>query len=643
MKTKLKKHNDIRESCAIINKLFQTENFFNRLCEYSNNDIDQVINNISKIINYYLVSKDIIYTYTLEELLTVATITPKVDGILIHPTHSHYEKRCKLKGLNSTSILQDYEAIALQAVEHAVSFTTSTDISYCDTIVEDLKEAIELSFSSPSIVYKSILKQPKGKELPFVAGTDEKNYYQSVLDIRLKNIIQEERDTKAKKVKRILKGFISKDSLLAIFPQETEYYTIPKKDIEDKETGIHIPPKYLGLIKLPSRYKLLSICAQNRNIRNGELLDINTGQDYKRLLPEQQKESSVYYSRYERVSVTENFIYSNDEFTQDISYDIDLIYGSLDTNKSRERTQKDPYSNIDFLKNKNDIHVRLKNNQYHIRNGRHRLIYLKYFYVTNFKTYQEENKLDKLHELVTIPMNVERTIESPTINEYLSKIKSLDPKANIFKTNINNENPELMIIFEDKVYITTNEEELIELYNLLSQEIIYNKFYIGNNNNEHKINYEELFDYLIITLKEKLYTMDLIDIIRYLIKEGFYQKDKYYLTSNLNYYHLYFEYTDLQHQIQLNQIHNSKTTIIEETELKLLKKEIGSMIMTYIKDNPALIELEWNDLYDILKNKEPFNKFDEEFLESAASFMGYHKYKLQLFYQTERYTKKLFL
>jgi hypothetical protein len=630
----------LKHSCTIINKLFQEPNFFEYLCKLSNNDIEEVIKNISLIINYYLSTQDNIYTYPLQELLVIAKQTPTLEGIIIHPSNSIEENKYNFFGLNSTSILQDSRIIELETLEQQVSFTNKSTFFYCAQITDDIKEAIDLSHSSPYIVYKSILKQPNQKEIPIVVGTKETSYYQSILEIRLKNVNDLYRKTVSKKAKRILKRYIGKDSLLVIFPKQTKRYTIQDKDISRQETPIHIPSKYLSFIKIPSRYKLLSICSTNKNLRNGELININTGLPYESIDSIEEPTYHVYYSRYEFINITDNFEYTNSEFTQDISYDIDLIYGNLDTNHSREKVQRDPYKNIDFIKTKEDIHVRKLNGKYHIRNGRHRILYLKYFYISNYQAYQEMNSLDKLKQLVTIPASVERTIENQSVNNTISKIKELSSKTLFLKTNINNEEPGLIIIFEDKTYITNTEQELNELYNLLSQNNIYNKFFIGYNSSQYKIDYEELFDYLIITLKEKIYDMSLTDIIDYLLTQGFYQKDKYFLVSNLNYFYLYFEYVDLQHYIQIKRLFRKNINIVEEIEEKLSKKEIGEEILNIIKDNPDLIELDWKEFYSILSAMDQFKSYSLEFLESAANYAGYQKERLLNFYNNEICTKK---
>ena len=58
----------IREACNTINNLFEQPNFFQRLCALSNNNIDKVIDNIYLIINYYLSTNDVIYSYSIQDI-----------------------------------------------------------------------------------------------------------------------------------------------------------------------------------------------------------------------------------------------------------------------------------------------------------------------------------------------------------------------------------------------------------------------------------------------------------------------------------------------------------------------------------------------------------------------------------------------
>ena len=614
--------NTLKQTCNTINKLFSQPDFFKLLYSVSNNDIEEVINNISNIINYYLSTNDLIYTYSIQELINKSKQIPITNDIFIYPSNAYYERKYRLFGLNFPNIYLDSTTIELDLLSQQLSFQDHIQDSYSLVITKDVHEAIILSHISPQIVYKSILKQPHNQELPIVVGTPESYYYQSILEIRLNNLDDLSRKTSAKKAKKIISRYTNNDSLLVLFPNSTKHYNLS----ETNQTLFnHIPSHYLCFIKIPSRYKLLSICSENKQIRKGEIITFQRGDIYHKQVPTPGIKYHLYYSRYELLPITDSFHYLNTELTGDINYDIDLIYGYLDTNHSKERISSNYLDNIKLIKSRNDIHVRKINGGYHIKNGRHRILYLKNFYVSNYQTYQEEGALDKLKELVKIPANIEYTIESPSINDILSKIKDLSSSVIFFKTNINNDNPELMIIYENKVYITKNEEELRNLYNYLSNSIIDNSYLIGLNQDKNNINYEELFEYLIITLKNNLYDMSLTDIINYLISEGFYQEEQYILTSNLNYYYLYFEYINFQHHLQIKRIHNEPINIIKETEEKVLKKNLGKIIMKIIEKNPDLLYLSWSELYSIISLVEELSNYSSEFLESAANSRGYQE------------------
>jgi hypothetical protein len=239
-------------------------------------------------------------------------------------------------------------------------------------------------------------------------------------------------------------------------------------------------------------------------------------------------------------------------------------------------------------------------------------------------------------------MNIERTIESKVVNEILSKIKQITTKVDVLKANINNDNLEFIIIINNYVYIIKSEIELKELYELIKDNNYNNKYLVGMNNS-NQINYDDLFDYLIITLKEKIYTMDLIDIIEYLTTNGFYQNGKYYLTSDFNYYYLYFKYCDKERIIMHSSIHDRPINIVENAQNKLQQREIGTKIMNLISARPGLLLLDWPDFYNIIKTMPPFNDYPEDFLQKSANSMGYQRQKILKLYENDKYTKSLFL
>ena len=250
---------EIKEACTIINKLFKRPNFFEYLCNCSNNDIDEVIKNITNIINYYLVTGDIIYTYNIKELLELSSNIEQPQDIVIHPSNAYYVRKYRYVGLNAGSVINDNRTLELETIERMIGFQTQSSSFHCAQITDSIKESIELSLSSPEIVFQSILRQPKNKELPMIVGTDEKSYYQSILEIRLKNLERQKLQTSTRKVKRIISDYIGKNPLLVIFPRYTNRYSLNPKDFTDKETGEYIPPSYLSFITIPSKYTLLSI------------------------------------------------------------------------------------------------------------------------------------------------------------------------------------------------------------------------------------------------------------------------------------------------------------------------------------------------------------------------------------------------
>ncbi len=630
----------IKIICERINKLLSLPNFYKDLCNISDNNIDKVIENLSIIINYYLVTDDLKISYNLTELLGKSVEEKTTKEYLIHPSNSYYRSMYKACGLNRTAFIDGFEQINLCRLEAGISFSRTELQPYYISFAQNIKDAIISSFSCPNIVYKSILKQPHNKELPMVVGTDETNYYQSILDIRLKNATDTYKQTAAKLGHNMMKKYIGRNPLLIIFPSSTNKYKISDKEIDNQETTTIISPNFLGFIEIPTRYKLLSICATNKSLRNGELINITNGEQYTKKLSEPQQERIITYSRIESVSVTNEFEYTNNELTQDIDYDLDLIYGYLETNRTRSLQELDQTTNISIMKKQHDIRVRKTSRKYMISNGRHRILYLKYFYLINHKAYRDTNTLDKLKQLVTIPMNVEYTIEDKSINEYLKKVLELSNQVQLYKVNINNDSPNIIIVINNHVYSVNNVFELQCLYSYLSISYYNNSYYIGENTEQNNINYKELFEYLIITLKDKLFTMDFLDIINYLKKVGYYIENIHYTIEVINYFKLYNEYIQLQHTLQRIEVYKEENDIVESVIEKIEKRKVGQSIMSIIKLNPNLMQLSFKELYEHLITYPEYKAYDREFIELSLKEQGYESYRLTYYYKNDVYTKK---
>lgn len=630
-----------KEICKTINTYFLRPNFLEEICNYSNNNYEQVISNISRIINYYIVTNDQTLDYSIEELLMKAnSVTTNQTEFLVYPSNSVYLNQLRFQGINPYYNTNNVSRISIDTLDASISAYPLMYNPFYSPIYQNIKEAIIESFTKPDTIYKSILKQPKGKELPIVLGNDEKHYYSSILELRIKNAEDTLKDTCANIGKKVINKIIGQDSLLVLFPSSSRRYSISDKDIEDKTTGLYIPPQYLSFIRIPSKYKIITQCAINKKLCPGELLDYNTGATYTTPSPTVLSYPLIIYSRYERVSVTNEFEYANLEFTGDIEYDIDLIYGQLDSNKSRQALRNKVGTNIESMKMRDDITVRKsKEGKYEIRNGRHRILYLKKFYTFNYNEYKKDNRLQELKRYVTIPMNVESTITDELTNEYVLKLYQLDFTTAFYKSNINNDEPQLIIVIKDRAYYISNNQEIINLYNYLLNGELYNPYYIGKNDNTRNKEYQKLFEYLILELREKIYTMELIDIIRYLKEEGIHVNGRNHKLDTINYYVFFLAYNDIQHTLQRNKVFNQKHDIVKRTERNLLLHKLGKIIMKILNENKELLSIPWENLYETLQIYPELSLYDKETLEEAANLAGYQKIRLEYLFKDTEYTK----
>lgn len=630
-----------KEICKTINKYFLRPNFLEEICNYSNNNYEQVISNISRIINYYIETNDQTLDYSIEELLMKAnSVTTNQTEFLVYPSNSIYLNQLRFQGINPYYNTNNVSRISIDTLDASISAYPLMSNPFYSPIYQNIKEAIIESFTKPDTIYKSILKQPKGKELPIVLGNDEKHYYSSILELRIKNAEDTLKDTCANIGKKVINKIIGQDSLLVLFPSSSRRYSISDKDIEDKTTGLYIPPQYLSFIRIPSKYKIITQCAINKKLCPGELLDYNTGATYTTPSPTVLSYPLIIYSRYESVSVTNEFEYANLEFTGDIEYDIDLIYGQLDSNKSRQALRNKVGTNIESMKMRDDITVRKsKEGKYEIRNGRHRILYLKKFYTFNYNEYKKDNRLQELKRYVTIPMNVESTITDELTNEYVLKLYQLDFTTAFYKSNINNDEPQLIIVIKDRAYYISNNQEIINLYNYLLNGELYNPYYIGKNDNTRNKEYQKLFEYLILELREKIYTMELIDIIRYLKEEGIHVNGRNHKLDTINYYVFFLAYNDIQHTLQRNKVFNQKHDIVKRTERNILLHKLGKIIMKILNENKELLSMPWDNLYETLQIYPELSLYDKETLEEAANLAGYQKIRLEYLFKDTEYTK----
>lgn len=541
-----------------LRKILETENFYSFLCSISNNDINQVTTNLAKIINYVLSTEEEL-NLDFKTIIKNGLNYNKQGKYQIYSTNSYLDSLISFSGIKPS---MSYSGINkdLTFLNHELSFLTY-DTSPYFPVYTDIKKAIEEGFSNPKSLYKSILKQPQGKERPLIVGESEEAYYSSILQRRLQNIPNEYANTGAKLAKKVLKEIIGKDVTLYFLPDSSEI---------GKEIDENISPFSLRKITIPSRYTLMTMCARNKRLREGSKISIIDGEEYKKEKPLTETYSSLKYYRYERIPITEKFEYNNEELSGDLSYDLDDLYGKDDTKDNREMLRNSSLSrNLERIQRSHDINLSLRNGKYRITNGRHRILYLKNYYISNYKDYKNEVLLNKLKEMVSIVASVERTIEDPEINSYLITLEKYFPNIKYLKTNIQDDNFSIIIILENNAYLIESREELKEFFYLISKGKDNNKYFIGLNSNLEFIPSEVILAKVITEISEDIIDLDFYDIIYYLQNNNIIINNEELDFSKINFNSLYSAYMSIIHTLELSKLNNIPYDIVAKSNLIL--------------------------------------------------------------------------
>ena len=588
----------INQRINIINDLLNNYDFLTSLSTYSHNDFNTFIHNISLMINYYLNSNSFVVTEDIEYLFNRINSTTLINDYSFYPTNTYFKKMLRLNGLQLSSNTIPRYFLDLRTIEQIISMNCENKYPKPE-VFTDLEPALTASLTYPSIFYESILKTPKTKEQSY--KEDEETHYYSILQKRLENVPNALRESSTKKAHKWFNAFIGEKPLLVIF----------SKNLKSKD----IKPVFLSYIELPTKYTLEQICQQNKEPKVNQ--------------PEPKKPKCyVLYSRYESLPINTEFTYSNEELTGDIDYDIDLIYGALDYNGTRAKISNEPYVNMQRIKDSYNIVVRKQNGQYEIKNGRHRLLYAKNYYVQNYDYYKSKDQLDFLRKLTSLIVNVEHYIEDEDINKLL-KYLSTKYKAKFIKYDINNDEPGIIILIDDKAYVINNIDELSALINDLTSNN-KSKYYLSDNEEDQPIDYSQIMNYLIITLKEQIYTMNFLDIIKYLLTNGYYIDNKHCLLTAIDYYTLYNKYISLQSMITLHKLQNKPLDIVNKTLSNIHLLEIGKIIIDIVKSKKYTLDLEWSELVPILKHNPSLQDIDSNTLLEAANLAGYQALRYQV-------------
>lgn len=623
----------LQEKIELIKKILTKKDFYILLCQKSDNNVQTTIINLGKIINYYLYSEDQKIYDSVDELLKrVRSYTPTQTTYVIYPTNSFYYNQLKLLGINSS-----------------VSFTRKTDINIIKLsnllsafppslrssipIFTEVEKALKESLVSPQNIYCEILKQPKGQEQAITIGESQSIYYMKVLTERIRNSSNDNHVTGAAIATKTISKLITEKPMLVFIPSDK----IASIDIEQEATNVFLSSNNLGFLIIPSYYDLQTICAQNKGINKGEEIDYQTGEIYTK--PPQRKNpvrSPYSYTRYEKVSVTQEFEYINEELTGDALYDIDKIYGALDSNNSRENLMRNFDDNLYRIRSSSNINVRKVGDKYMIQNGRHRILYLKYFYLKNYETYKQSGHLDSLKSKVTIPMLVEHSFDEQTIT-YLEKIKKISSFA-VLKNDIRNDKQELFLVLSSSndVYYIGSLEDLKKLYDYLNSAQYQNPYYLCKNLPTNTIIQDKLMHHLIITLGHQLDNMSFIDLIKYLQNNPQIPNEFNLDPFNFNISFLYITYSNYINNIIENELFNYGKDLVQEEKDKDNIDRIGNIIMQILDEHPEYIELSWQKLFEILHSIRELSSYSSKYLRKCAESKGYAKKIIEELYKTNK-------
>lgn len=302
----------------------------------------------------------------------------------------------------------------------------------------------ELSFlckyleNNPEEVKKAVSKIIKGS---FVTG-DFLNYNYSLVSlIRGDKPIQEKYDEYVEKN--------SKKGLFSFFSNKKRKKS--KKELEkDKkirsslrmEVDDDIILSDIEGIRLPSNSEIITMCEENQRTDRIEEEKLQ-----KRIAFYKKHrgfdETAFYYRRDDLLLIDTDFIYESDDLTGKIYEDYRYLYSGerYVGNQSRFSPLNNSFeTNLENIRKANDISFKKRGNVYRIENGRHRVIYL----IRSGKS-------------VEIPVNIARRIEDKEFNQRLISIGN-DYDIDIYKNNILNDDPDILIRYENALYRVVGNE-----------------------------------------------------------------------------------------------------------------------------------------------------------------------------------------
>lgn len=497
----------LKNRCRVAQSLFDSPDFFPSLCSKAGNNVNEVIKLLSRIIDYILNNN--------VETIDIDRITESENnGFVIYPTNIYYYNMINLFGLSFMALNRGIND-DLSRLDMAVSHYRTTSEVHSFAFYDDTSKAINIAQTTPSIVFSHILKQPKKNEEPISVGASEVSYYLSILEKRLRNK-NEDIKTSTHKAEKTICSFVGKQALLVIIPKDI----IDPTDIINREITENIPRTKIGLLRIPSRYELIQMCARNRKLEEGTKLSMEDGNVPKPKRPKVNYDLPFSYSRYEKVYVDETFDYDADDLTGDADYDIDIIYGGKDYHESRKKISPNPDENIKFIKKSSSMLITRVGDRIKINNGRHRLVYMKKFFLDHVDHCKDEKALAALREQCSVVVLVTRTFDDQEVLNIIESIIKLVPEIRIQKNSVLNDDIDLIIFIQGKILNVRNKSELIDFYNGLKEQKIKNKYEIAKLNKGSTLQSNFVIDYILKKLGKQVINLSFSDIIDYIKFKG---------------------------------------------------------------------------------------------------------------------------
>lgn len=568
MKRKLKK----------ITNLLNEPDFLNSLCVYSNNNLNVVLENICKIIMFNLYSDNTEIDYNIINLLkNIPHITSNDFKFILEPYH-----------FTSNSILKKKICIDKHIEKLAKELKITTQTTYESTNLESI---LEKSLTNPFSFVE--IKD----ETSIIIGEMEKEYYRRTLYKRF-NEPKNHNINVLVLINNILDNIINQRPRI--------YITESKKNKSN-------------YIELPSLFGLIQICARNKRIK-----DDTPVQKWQFILNTSMNANPKYhvkYSRLELLSIDDTFDYCHENLTGNPEEDILLIYAQFDFHDSKDNLTNTFEDNIEKIKNNSDIRAIKIAGKYHIKNGRHRLVYLKHYYQMNQAYYKSSNLIHKLKEKVTIPIYVEYYIEDKEVNEILTKLKSRLGEISILKLNPNNDKINLLLSTKNATYIFYDKEDLVSFYNgiLIPEKVA--RYKVSNRTELIGMNYENLMKIIHNNIGKEIYQMSFTDLIKYIKKNPLLVDGHTILLDNIDLTRLHKIHTTISDCVRKSIIFENYSI---EQGLNYLKNDIEILqneLTIFLSEHPAYNRLNEEELIIIIQNNELFRRYTPEEIKKALKII----------------------